>query len=616
MIRLPALFATLLSILAGCVSAQTVLTVKADAPLGWESRLATSRRSVFTKDLGNGKTATLRVALTSSSKSAVDASDYLAKLKHPNEAAVEGSAADVTLAGEKGRRIDWTADVGDGKKSLRSVSVAKMKNGQFLVVRCETTFAGDRLPDDAMRAFDAGRAAVTQSVALAEVPAPSAADAIAKPPGKLAAAAPVVYENDRVLPFSFFHPGDWDVRDDAFQPSPGTMFAVAAAGADDDETAASALRIALRLQVTAHVAELLGAADPDARLATIARDTINERGKIRIKSGEPPTFIVGAARGVMLEYSTQKDEREARDGICVVAAFGTSVVLADFYYPTEAAKDWRPLAIEMLNTLRVGGESRSEHVKIGQLEFDCPLAWAIAKVKTPDETPACAIRTEDGAELTLRSVDLPKGRSLGAENLDLLAKKLLVEEMALLAETALDDGGMIAIPGAVCGKRWTIEDGARATEIYAFERGGAAHFAFLSLSGGLVTPSYGRLLATIFSMTGPMAPADDGAARVVGGKVKQPLVLGMSSIEPYDADGKIRMESRGRLLLSPDGTATFVLNVKDQPNFRRGTYSTDSSAGRIDFADRTTLDFRWSKDGTTITTQNPSRTWFVLPSLF
>lgn len=606
-----------LALSAGTAVAQSSLGLKTTAPLGWTEMVATPRRAVYRKELGKNESCTLRVGIAAAATPTDDAAAFIAKLQRPGETVVDGSAAEAGMKDLQGRRVIYQNAPNAPEREWREIAVAPVEKGVFLVVRSEISFKGDRPSPEAQRAAEAARAALVRGLVIAKDAGPASAPANLR---KSVIENGRVYEDTTVLPFSFVYPGEWYISDDSTR-FPGTLFVLLAPdlpSIDAEQTPAAQLPVVMRVQVSAHVPELQGAADATDRLRMLVKETLAERTKGKINVKDRAGFLIGAADAGLIEYALPKDDRPAREGFLVYAAVGTTIITADFSYPVEWAGEWKPFALEILNSFKVGGDAVVDHCRVEGMTFDCPLAWGMARVKTSDGSIAVAMRAADQTETLVRSIALPAGAKIDAARFDTLVRAFLSDEMKLLDAKGLADGLDIHVRGAARARRWTIAESDRATDIFGLVRGGAVHFGFVTTPAGVAGPAYGRAIDTVFSLAGE-APIDvpGPLAGALESHFRETVTFGTASIEAYDLDGKIKPETRGRLTLRPDGSATLRFQDSNGVVEKQGTYAADGKSCRLTFTDGLAMQAQIDVDAEKITTPAMAtltpRTWFLLP---
>ena len=600
--------ALLLLVVAG--RGQDVWTLRATAPQGWTVVAEASRRAVYRKDFASGESAVLRAAVSPSSKTATDAADYIAKLKRPADEMVDGSLADLSFAGIAGKKASFRAQEGK-TRTRREVAVARTTDGSFVVVRTDLGFEGEQPSGDALLGTDAAMKEVLRSLTVAMGPPEKLPETRPAPRGALATLRPQIYRSTTILPVQFRYPDGWYVNhDDGFVP--GSLFVLATPLAEEAQTSPlEDLATTLRIQAVSHVSELTGADDGLDRALAFARESLD--GEFRGATWtEPRTFVLGGSRAAILEFSSTD---AGKAGLLLVTVAETAAITAEFAYPIAQAKDWKLLAYEILNTLNVTSDGGFDRCAESGIEFECPISWGAAKVKTDDGSIAVAMRAADGTEVTARSIALPAEKSIDAAAFKALAKQFLVEEMKLASPAEVDAMQPVTVPGAEFSGRFVKVDGERTLDVFAMVRGGAAHFAFVACPDGIQTAAYGKALRTVMSFSGAAVPKEvDLLAVNEQGFFTHPIAFGKTPLAAYDRNGNLRTWETDRIRFATDGRATLFGEDDFGPIVRPGTYKVEGEKIVISFEGGAAIDAQLSADEAKLTTTSPSRTWFVVMS--
>jgi hypothetical protein len=358
----------------------------------------------------------------------------------------------------------------------------------------------------------------------------------------------------------------------------------------------------------------VGAEDPWERAFRFFSESVAPAGAVA-KIETPKRFVIGGAQGGITEFTVTGDERTRRDGVALLAVSGSTTLLAIFDFTPQTAKQWRGLAYEILNTLRLDSDGGTDSVTQDGISFDYPAAWGIARVRTDDGSTAVAMRASDETEIVIRSVLLPAGREATAATLPPLMSKFLASEMGVLGEDDLADAMDVCVPGALAARRVVKIESERTLDVFAFLRGGAAHFAFISLPGGVASGAYGRAVDTVMSLRGPAAlPEDELFAMLPSGHYARTLAFGTTELEAYDMNGSLKEAISGRLVLEPSGAATLWWQDAGVRAAQRGTYTADQNGGSATFAGAPGIEWQLTPGDAAITTAKPARHWYLLPS--
>jgi hypothetical protein len=366
------------------------------------------------------------------------------------------------------------------------------------------------------------------------------------------------YEHERVLPFSFAYPDDWEVWESPLGWSSRHWLIAAprGTGAQPSEATDGALVVTLR----GYQPEFFFAPDPLARAVALATDTLRRRPRGRdagvlaseeIRLGETPARII--------PYSLPAaDGLPAQSGLLLVAVRGLSLLRAEVHWAADDQKA-EATARTLLGSFRVPQAAAWKEQKApaeGEAEvlLRHPEDWTFERIRTADASLAFKLESPRGRELLLRRLPLKDDLILDDTRCRALARNLLVDQLGMVSAEDIADAAAISWPGTSGGLRILAEYQGSLRDTRLFARRGEIVVGILEVADSRGGPEFGTALKILASFRA--AKSSGLAVPRLNAKnfFSRPTSFAVGDLDLFDGAGRPRATESTRLRAAPDGS--------------------------------------------------------------